>query len=91
MKYVMFKKVTGTLTIYHPVIFPNHLVHADIAQALTGYQVSPPLAGFTVDSAGEWNGFECSGSSSTLGIDSKPERDTRIIAMNDYGGGLTED
>lgn len=83
MKYVMFKKIGETITHYIPIIFPNHLVHSDIAEAM----ISGPLVGYEVHSAGECltDGVNCFGSSSTLGVKSDPQDAFRIL-MNDYGG-----
>lgn len=89
MKYVVFKRQLRGLTVLHPVIFPNHLVHADVAEDLTKPGAS--LAGWKVDSAGSVSLFMepmCNGLSETLGVRSKPERDSRLIRMNDYGAGL---
>lgn len=88
MKYIILKKIGNSFDIYHPIIFPNHLTHADMAEALL--QANFELREFKVDSAGDFNimSGECSGKSSTLGIESQPTRDTRIIRMNDYGGGM---
>lgn len=84
MKYVMFEKRGTILTTFHPIIFPNHLVHDEIAAAM----IAGPLAGFTVRSAGEWNAvYGCSGWSTTL--EKGPhDDDTVIIKTHDYGGGL---
>lgn len=82
MKYVMFKKTTDELTHYVPVIFPNHLVHADVAEDLrTG-----ALSGYEVHSAGEFCAFSnsVSGESTTLNVQHDPE-DGRRILFNDYG------
>ena len=87
MKYVMFMQKKNLLTVYHPVIFANHMVHDEVAHALLK---SESLTGFTVDSAGEYDpvSVECYGRSKTLGVDSKPNRDAEIIRTHDYGGGM---
>lgn len=82
MKYVMFKKQFGDhLLQFVPVIFPNTLVHADVAEAM----LPGPLVGYEIHSAGEWTGLDACGRSSTLNLSHDPEDTTRII-MNDYGG-----
>lgn len=84
MKYVMFSKVGKTLTHHVPIIFPSTMVHADVAAA-----IAPLLEGFEITSAGETNGnlgASCYGSSETLGLSADSERDSAVIAMNDYGG-----
>ena len=83
MKYIMFKKPLGVdTTLYTPVIFPNALVHADVAKAM----LEGPLEGHTVHSAGEISplGMECTGGSDTLGVKADPA-DTNRIQFNDYG------
>lgn len=82
MKYIMFKR--GNWCV--PVLFPNALVHADMAAALTA--PGAPMEGWKVDSAGERSclGGEAHSKSSTLKVKSR-KRDTRIIEMNDYGAG----
>lgn len=84
----MFRKRLKALTVFHPVIFPNNLVHADVASDM----LAGSLKGYKADSAGSINlGFgiiQCYGESTTLGLKARPERDERIIKMNDYGGGL---
>lgn len=86
MKYVMFKRKLGKgkdsgVVQFIPVIFPNQLVHADVAEAL---MEGGPLDGCTVHSAGEWTGMAAVGGSETLKIKSDPA-DTRRILLNDYG------
>jgi hypothetical protein len=86
----MFEKRTKGLIIRHPIIFPAQLVHADVAKMLT-CDIGP-LAGFKPISAGEVSLFRVdtvNGSSSTLGLKADPKRDTYIISMNDYGGGMS--
>lgn len=82
MKYVMFKKKFGTdMMQYVPVIFPNTMIHAEVAQSmLTG-----PLEGWSLHSAGEWTGLDACGNSTTLDLKADPQDTVRII-MNDYGG-----
>lgn len=88
MKYVMFHKVIGSDTNYFvPIIFPNTLVHIEIADAMVAK--GAPLEGFMPVSAGEISplDMECYGESTTLKMRADGERDTRIIRMSDYGGG----
>lgn len=83
MKYIMFKRKTKGLTHYLPVVFPNQVVHADMAAAC---EASPAFKGYRVHSAGEFTPMscECSGRSDTLGVESGPQ-DSRRILLNDYG------
>lgn len=84
MKYVMFTKRGKALTHHVPIIFPATMVHAQVAAA-----IAPLLEGFEVTSAGDVNanlGATCHGFSETLGLSADVERDSSVIAMNDYGG-----
>lgn len=83
MKYVMFKKKGKLLTQFVPVIFPNHLVHKEVAIDL----LANSLKGFKIHSAGDISplGMEATGSSITLKLKADP-KDTGRIRMNDYGG-----
>lgn len=91
MKYVVFVKRAKTITIHVPVVFPNMLVHADVAKMMT-CDIGP-LAGYKADSAGECStfghDFMCHGESTTLGLKAKPNRDSELLHMADYGGLMT--
>lgn len=88
MKYIVFTKRMKSLTIHVPIVFPNMLVHADVAKMLT-CDIGP-LAGYTADSAGECStyghDFMCAGESVTLRLAAKPARDQQLLHMADYGG-----
>jgi hypothetical protein len=86
MKYIVFAREINTLVVHTPVIFPSMLVHKMVADDL----LAGTMKGWRVDSAGEISplGMECHGESDTLNVASKPERDTRLILMNDYNAGL---
>lgn len=85
MKYIMFKGQIGDMTKLIPVIFPNDLVHKDVADALQ----QGALKNTTIHSAGFINplNLKPEGGSETLNINSDPEVDEIVIKMNDYGGG----
>lgn len=86
LKYIMFIKESdnGMKTAY-PVIFPNHLVHDEVAEAL----LTGPLQGYEPRSAGEVSslgmGDHVGGRSTTLNLKPHPD-DRNIINMQDYGG-----
>lgn len=85
MKYIVFQRmVSETMKVNNIVLFPNTMVHSEVAKDL----MAGSLAGWVVDSAGEVSPMEmkCHGKSDTLGVKSKPTRDTRLLMMNDYGG-----
>lgn len=89
MKYIMFGRSAGEhLEQRTPIIFPNSLVHADVADALKGL---PELTGCTVVSAGEFNALtgETYGGSTSLKVDSRPEDAVTIKGM-DYFHGLED-
>lgn len=82
MKYIMFKKKLKTMTVFVPIIFPNTLVHKQVAEDL----LKISLVGFKIHSAGDFSPLDndCSGSSGTLKLKADP-KDSARIAMNDYG------
>ncbi len=87
MKYIMFVKPIGGIEHYVPVIFPNFLVHSDVAKAVLA---TDQMKDFKVDSAGEYGPLNgaCSGKSDTLNVKAKSPRDEVIISHNDYGSGF---
>lgn len=85
MKYIMF---LDTKTESHiPIIFPNRLVHQDVAEHLDFMLLRHDIEVELV-SAGFWNKTNgCHGKSETLDLESR-EIDTEIIASMDYRHGL---
>ncbi|WP_151838114.1 MULTISPECIES: hypothetical protein [unclassified Acinetobacter] len=85
MKYIMFRKEINDLVELIPVIFPNKLVHKDVADALQ----KEVLKDCTIHSAGSISPLNLlpEGRSETLGAESNPETDEHVIKMNDYGAG----
>lgn len=88
MKYVMFAIQVAGVTQNVPVVFPNSLVHADVAKAL----LAGPLKGYTPVSAGEGliSSEALHGKSTTLGLVARESLDTVILNTNDYLHGLLE-
>lgn len=85
----MFETKIGSLTKRIPIIFPNELVHADIAEYIRDMLKHTHGWKAKIVSAGEINlgmFVNCHGSSSTLEISAQPEIDNNVINMNDYGG-----
>ena len=88
MKYVVMEARKGNLRYKFPVMFPNHLVHANVAKAIArvlrddGWQDPKPR------SAGEYNPItcECHGNSETLKLEAHID-DSGLIANCDYGAG----
>lgn len=89
MKYVMFvRTLNAGQKVAYPIIFPDLLIHADVAK----FMHRGDLRDAVIDSAGFVNPFtlECFGKSESLGIESKPERDTQVVKMMNYGGQFIE-
>lgn len=94
MKYIMFKhKLAGDIEQKVPIIFPNHLVHAEVARAMREvfkrqFDTEPEIA-----SAGEINLTgcldvdSCFGKSETLKKESHKD-DAAIINLYDYLHGI---
>lgn len=92
MKYIVIETTLETGAVLRlPIIFPPHLVHKDVAEAIRH------MVGFRhhwypskVVSAGTWspmNGGECSGFSETLQLGPQPG-DTELIRSYDYTSGF---
>lgn len=95
MKYVTFEvRLQPDHSIFVPVIFPELLVHAEMAKGvIAALNAHYPAATITVASGGFLPsiGFieETHGESETLAVHSHPA-DTRLIQMADYGACLME-
>jgi hypothetical protein len=87
MKYVMLKRRLGAdMHQLIPIIFPNALVHSDVAEALAAALPVP----VEIVSAGSviLNDAVCGGNSESLGLSAEPG-DAEIINFNDYLHGLS--
>lgn len=86
MKYIVMQHKFRDLVIEVPVIFPNSLIHEEMAV------IMKVLLGDTARSvsAGEYSPLDgsCHGKSSTLNLESRGEQDMRLILMYDYLGGF---
>lgn len=84
MKYIIYRTIDGRREI--PIIFPNTLVHLEVAQALSKLVETSRIV-----AAGEFSSLsieaECHGKSTTIGIKSREEIDDRLIANYDYSHG----
>lgn len=87
MKYVMFQITTGDLVRHVPVIFPDTLVHSDVAGLLLAL---PQLTGASIVSAGECrvDSIACYGQSKTLQVTSLERTDADTIEMYPYLHGI---
>jgi hypothetical protein len=93
VKYIVFSKDIGDgIRKEYPVIIPNDLTHADVANGMMEY--CPELKGATVVGAGELSCMdiqpECHGSSPTLGVPSRGTSDDRAFIMRDYHHGVID-
>lgn len=87
MKYVMIRRGKQVF----PVIFPDFLVHEDIADsiiALLSNMDGEKMMPREVVSAGDVSVpvAVCSGSSQTLGINSRHDVDSKVITVGHYSG-----
>lgn len=75
-----------------PVIFPERMVHAEVAQYIIHMNRMTEKATVRPDSAGfvSLTDCKCHGESESLGIKSKPERDSAVLLRSDYGGNWVE-
>lgn len=89
MKYIVFSLGLDGMSREVPVMFPNCMVHIEVARSLVAGQV---LKGnpIKVVSAGEYCPFNgaCSGESTTLMVKSRGDIDTKLIQTHDYTGGF---
>lgn len=90
MKYIVLKVSRGGLDYEYPIIFPQSLTHALMAESL---KKEEELKGAEVISAGEFNSMDCAvdcyGKSISLGnIKSRGEVDSNLIMWHDYFHGI---
>lgn len=88
MKYVMMQWAEKDIVFEYPILFPNTLVHADVAEAMKSV-----IPGAVVISAGDLSSTtfhgHCSGESTSLGLKSRPQ-DTEILKYHDYLHGVID-
>lgn len=92
MKYIMLKvSLQDGLTKLVPIIFPDFMVHEDVAEVIKVCLAMQHKMESEVYSAGEITFEEphCSGKSETLKVDAS-DADSAIIAMYDYFHGLVD-
>lgn len=88
MKYIMLKLEDQCKNI--PVIFPDILVHAHVAAAITRTLEMQGVRGAKVVSAGKIDitAHGAGGESETLCIESRGERDTDVVNQYPYMHGI---
>lgn len=93
MKYIVLSAELGRgHSIELPIIFPDVLVHAQVAEhMLSLVRSTHGTSKVTVVSAGILSSLEfeggCHGESTTLNIKSRGKKDDHLIKMHDYGSG----
>lgn len=94
MKYVMLEITLAgdeAQPFMLPIIFPDKLIHKDMAMSVKKVAWSTwPRCKVNVVSAGEINlgDVECFGSSETLDVESREDRDARTIETYNYLHGI---
>lgn len=89
-KYIMFENTIGDLKLLFPVIFPDKMVHSEVAAVLRRCQPGWHKGGVRAVSAGMIEHITVDGlhgSSETLKLDAK-EEDANIIDSYSYGHGI---
>jgi len=91
MKYIMIE-VEKPVRRRIPIIFPNDMVHAIVAEAILSKAKTMNWQNAKVVSAGDCSvmDVECSGHSSTLKLSSDSFKDERIINNIDYLHGIMD-
>lgn len=89
MKYIIYKRIYCGVEQELPIIFPNNLVHLEIAKALKDIVGSSKII-----AAGEFSSMNIddkgfSGKSDTIGIKSRGKKDGELIKNFDYFSGLS--
>jgi len=92
MKYIVLKTKVGDMEQRVPIIFPDFLVHSDVAKYVAGMliRIHDRDPNITVSSAGfiELGDVKCYGESETCKVKSNPDRDGGLIEMFEYTNGL---
>jgi hypothetical protein len=88
--YIVLEVETHGLKRELPVIFPDIIVHEDMAKAVQAacnqyFQKSKPVAAGQLDLHG---GVECTGKSTTLKLKSRGDKDRTLIITMPYFHGI---
>ncbi len=90
-KYIMFENKVGDTTIMFPVIFPDKMVHKEVATVLRHCQPGWHHGGVAAVSAGVISKLEVKGvggESETLNLESFGQEDEDIINNYNYAHGI---
>jgi hypothetical protein len=89
MKYIIYIRDYCGVRQELPIIFPNQLVHLDVAKALKGVVGSSKIVAAGEFSSADINPNGFGGSSETIGIKSRGKKDGRIVSSFDYLQGMS--
>jgi hypothetical protein len=90
MKYIVLAVPIGGMQRMMPIIFPNLLAHASVAETMLA---SPEFKGATVRSAGHFSSMDLEDvqiadeGSTSLGVGPHPD-DSLLIRLHDYRHGI---
>jgi hypothetical protein len=93
MKYVVMEVKMPAGSKEFPIIFPDVLIHADVANKISlllisqfpGWKNKPISAGFIPSLS--LDELVCIGRSESLNLDSRGEIDEQLMFMSDHGAG----
>lgn len=92
LKYIVMKINNGDTVREWPIIFPDMMVHKQVAQHIGHCLSRHHNMKSTVIAAGSFSCFggevSCYGESETLGLESRGEEDAKLIKMFDYLHGI---
>lgn len=94
MKYINIRVqfIKGGLVKLMPIIFPDELIHADMAKVMVKHVCDQYKEGVvvTVLSAGEYRSIDgaCTGGSESLKLSARTVEDERLIKGYDYFHGI---
>lgn len=97
MKYIVLRKTTkvgnSEMTREFPIIFPDALIHADVAKWLAlcdGMQGAKPVAAGFLSSMEVGAENACHGKSDTLKLASRGKQDDTLMLCYDYLHGMVD-
>lgn len=92
MKYIIVQIRNGDIVCEWPIIFPDMLVHRQIAETIKWHLVRYHDQDARIVAAGSASFFggkvRCFGESETLNVESRGNEDVKLIKMFDYLHGI---
>ena len=89
MKYVIYQRNYCGMKQEIPIIFPNQLVHLDVARVLSKVIGSSKIIAAGEFSSMDIGGERFGGTSTSIGIGSRGKMDAAVISNFDYFQGLS--